>query len=102
MGPPLKRLLRGVLLTGTEPTRLGITLDMGSEVSASHRLMEVSRTTSRSTSQREERTAVYSPVISALILTREAESDTNTLWTKTSAKTAAIKTDLLVVCEFEN
>ena len=28
------------LLTGTEPTPLRITLDMGSEVSGSHRLME--------------------------------------------------------------
>lgn len=58
----------GVLLTGTEPTRLGITLAMGSEVSASHRLMEVVGRHAELRAKGEERTAVYSPVSSALII----------------------------------
>lgn len=75
-----------MLLTGTEPTRLGITLDMGSEVSASHRLMDVAGQQAEVRANGEERTAVYSPVISTLILSREMESDTYALLTTDSAK----------------
>lgn len=57
-----------MLLTGTEPTHLGITLDIGSEVSASHCLMEVvGEKRKKVRTAEEERTAVYSPVSSTLI-----------------------------------
>lgn len=75
-----------MLLTGTEPKHLGITLDVGSEVPASHRLMEVAGQQAERQAKGEERTAVYSPVISTLTLSREMESDTYALLTRTSAK----------------
>lgn len=53
-----------MLLTGTEPTPPGITLDAGSEVSASHRLMEAVGQQAQVSAKGEERTAVYGPVIS--------------------------------------
>lgn len=67
-----------MLLTGAEPTRLGITLDMGSEVPASHRLMEVGQQAELG-AKGEERTAVYSPVISTPVLFRKTESLTKCL-----------------------
>lgn len=64
-----------MLLTGTEPTPPGITLDTGSEVSASHRLMEAVGQRAQVGAKGEERTAVYSPDSSTLRLIRR--TDTN-------------------------
>lgn len=64
----------GVLLTGTQPAHLGITLDMGSEVFASHRLMEPVRLEEAAG---EGRTAVYSPVISLRQSVTDAEAPSN-------------------------
>lgn len=81
-GQPLKWLWGGVgvLLTGIEPTPPGITLDMSSEVSASHRLMEAVGQQADVWAKGKERTAVYSPVISTLILIRKTDFDTIALW----------------------
>ena len=54
-----------MLLTGREPTLPGITLDMGSEVSASHRLMEAVGQQAQVSAKGEDGTGVYSPVILA-------------------------------------
>lgn len=59
-----------VLSAGTEPTPPGITLDMGSEVSASHRLMEAVGQQAEVRAKGEERTAVYSRVIFIPLLLR--------------------------------
>lgn len=61
------------------PTRLRITLDMGSGVSASHRLMELVGQQAELRAKGEERTAVCSLVISTLTLIRKTESGANDL-----------------------
>lgn len=50
-------------------------MDTGSEVSASHRLMEAVGQQAQVDARGEKKTAVYSPVILTLVLIREADSE---------------------------